>query len=51
MKFRCKKNIDAGNKDVENLNITTDKITKRFDTIRNENIKIKQYLEGELSNE
>ena len=51
MKFRCKKNIDAVNKDVENINITTDKITKRFETISNVNIKNKQYLEGEISNE
>ena len=51
MKFRCKKNIDAVNKDVENINITTDKITKRFETISNVNIKNKQYLEGEINNE
>ena len=48
---KLSRSIDAVNKDVENINITTDKITKRFETISNVNIKNKQYLEGEISNE
>lgn len=48
---KLSRSIDAVNKDVENINITTDKITKRFETISNVNIKNKEYLEGEISNE
>ena len=32
-------------KDVENINITTDKITKRFESINNVEIKNQDYLE------
>ena len=45
------RSIEAVGKDVENINITTDKITKRFETISNVNIKTKEYLEGEITNE
>ena len=45
------RSIEAVNKDVENINITTDKITKRFDTISNVNIKTNEYLEKDTSYE
>ena len=48
---KLSRSIEAVNKDVENINITTDKITKRFETISNVNIKNKEYLEGETINE
>ena len=48
---KLSKSIETVNKDVENINITTDKITKRFETISNVNIKTKEYLEGEITNE
>lgn len=42
---KLSRSIDAVNKDVENISITTDKITKRFETISSVNIKDKEYLE------
>lgn len=48
---KLSRSIEAVNKDVENINITTDKITKRFETISNVNIKNKEYLEGGAYNE
>ena len=39
------KSIETVNKDIENINITTDKITKRFDSINSVEIKDKKYLE------
>lgn len=38
------KSIETIGKDVENINITTDKITKRFETISNVDIKTTNYL-------
>ena len=46
---KLSRSIEAVNKDVENINITTDKITKRFETISNVNIKNEKYLEGETN--
>lgn len=46
---KLSRSIDAVNKDVENINITTDKITKRFETISNVNIKNKEYLTDETN--
>ena len=46
---KLSRSIEAVNKDVENINITTDKITKRFETISNVNIKNEKYLEGEIN--
>ena len=43
---KLSRSIEAVNKDVENINITTDKITKRFQTISNVNIKNKELHEG-----
>lgn len=48
---KLSRSIEAVNKDVENINITTDKITKRFETISNVNLKDNNYLEGEIQNE
>ena len=48
---KLSRSIEAVNKDVENINITTDKITKRFETISNVNIKNEKYLEGATINE
>ena len=48
---KLSRSIEAVNKDVENINITTDKITKRFESISSVDIKHKEYLEGEISNE
>ena len=48
---KLSRSIEAVNKDVDNINITTDKITKRFETSSNVNIKNKAYLEGETINE
>ena len=41
------KNIEAVGKDVENINITTEKITKKFETISNVNIKLENRKELE----
>ena len=43
---KLSKSIETVNKDVESINITTDKITKRFETISNVNIKTNSYLEN-----
>ena len=43
---KLSRSIEAVNKDVENINITTDKITKRFESISSVDIKNKEYLEG-----
>ena len=43
---KLSRSIEAVNKDVENINITTDKITKRFETISSVDIKNKEYLEN-----
>lgn len=48
---KLSRSIEAVNKDVENINITTDKITKRFESISSVDIKNKNYLEGEYDNE
>lgn len=42
---KLSRSIEAVNKDVENINITTDKITKRFESISSVEIKNKEYLE------
>ncbi len=42
---KLSRNIEAVGKDVETINITTDKITKRFESISSVNIKDKEYLE------
>ena len=42
---KLSKSIETVNKDIENINITTDKITKRFDSINSVEIKDKKYLE------
>ena len=42
---KLSKSIETVNKDIENINITTDKITKRFDSINSVDIKEKKYLE------
>jgi len=42
---KLSKSIETVNKDVENINITTDKITKRFETISNVNLKQTEYIE------
>ena len=39
------KSIETVNKDIENINITTDKITKRFESISSVEIKNKEYIE------
>mgnify|MGYP004627376653 FL=1 len=39
------RSIETVNKDIENINITTDKITKRFDSISSVEIKNKDYIE------
>ncbi len=39
------RSIETVNKDIENINITTDKITKRFDSISSVEIKTKDYIE------
>ena len=43
---KLSRSIETVNKDVENINITTDKITKRFEAINSVDIKDKEYLEG-----
>ena len=42
---KLSKSIETVNKDIESINITTDKITKRFDSINSVDIKDKKYLE------
>lgn len=42
---KLSRSIETVNKDIENINITTDKITKRFETISTVNLKDKDYLE------
>ena len=42
---KLSKSIETVNKDIESINITTDKITKRFDSINSVDIKDKEYLE------
>ena len=42
---KLSKSIETVNKDIENINITTDKITKRFETISSVDIKDKKYLD------
>ena len=42
---KLSKSIETVNKDIENINITTDKITKRFETISNVNMDNKKYLD------
>ncbi len=42
---KLSKSIETVNKDIENINITTDKITKRFESINSVDIKDKEYLE------
>lgn len=42
---KLSRSIETVNKDVENINITTDKITKRFESINNVEIKNQDYLE------
>ncbi len=42
---KLSKSIETVNKDIENINITTDKITKRFESISSVEIKDKKYLE------
>ena len=46
------KSIEMVNKDVENINITTDKITKKFETISNVNLDIeeKKKLDYDINN-
>ena len=39
------RSIETVNKDIENINITTDKITKHFDSINQVEIKDKDYIE------
>lgn len=39
------RSIETVNKDIENINITTDKITKHFDSINRVEIKDKDYIE------
>ena len=39
------RSIETVNKDIENINITADKITKRFDSISSVEIKNKDYIE------
>ena len=39
------RSIETVNKDIENINITTDKITKHFDSINSVEIKDKDYIE------
>ena len=39
------RSLDTVNKDIENINITTDKITKHFASISSVEIKNKDYLE------
>ena len=48
---KLSRSIEAVNKDVENINITTDKITKRFESISSVDIKNKEYLDGSNQNE
>ena len=42
---KLSKSIETVNKDIESINITTDKITKRFDSINSVEIKDKKYLQ------
>ena len=42
---KLSKSIETVGKDIENINITTDKITKRFESISSVNIKDKEYIE------
>lgn len=48
---KLSRSIEAVNKDMENINITTDKITKRFESISSVDIKTKEYLEETNINE
>lgn len=48
---KLSRSIEAVGKDVENINITTDKITKRFESISSVDIKNKEYLDGGSQNE
>lgn len=41
--YKLSKNLENVNKDINDLNITTDKITKRFDSISNANIEELEY--------
>ena len=41
---KLSKSIETVNKDIENINITTDKISKRFETISSVDINEKKYL-------
>ena len=41
---KLSKSIETVNKDIENINITTDKITKRFESISSVDIKEKKYI-------
>ena len=45
MKDKFDNKFKQTDKDVENINITTDKITKRFESINNVEIKNQDYLE------
>ena len=42
---KLSRSIETVNKDVENINITTDKITKRFESISNVEIENRNSLE------
>lgn len=42
---KLSKSIETVNKDIESINITTDKITKRFESINSVDIKNKDYIE------
>ena len=42
---KLSKSIETVNKDIENINITTDKISKRFESISSVDIKEKEYIE------
>ena len=42
---KLSRSIETVNKDVENIHITTDKISKRFESISSVDIKDKEYIE------
>ena len=42
---KLSRSIETVNKDVENIHITTDKISKRFESISSVDIKDKDYIE------
>ena len=42
---KLSRSIETVNKDIENINITTDKITKRFESISSANFNDKEYIE------